>query len=283
VARGRSWALVLTHDVETREGYAHLDRLREVELALGVRSAWNFVPKRYPVDDGLVRELQAEGHEVGVHGLYHDGRDLESRAVLERRLPEMRAAAQRWQSAGFRAPALRRNLELMPLLGFEYDSSYPDTDPHGPDGGGCCSWLPYEIGGVVELPVTLPQDHTLFEILGRADGRDWHDKTERIRRRHGMALLITHPDYMLDDGRVDAYRGYVTEFASDESAWRPLPHEVAAWWRRRMGSRLVRNGRGWEVEGAAAGEAAVEFVEPRRLEDLLETTAHAAPGRDRSP
>src|SRR3954447_931911 len=66
------WALVLTHDVETRDGYLQLDRLRRIEVDLGLRSAWNFVPRRYVVDDRVVRELSEEGHEVGVHGLYHD-------------------------------------------------------------------------------------------------------------------------------------------------------------------------------------------------------------------
>jgi hypothetical protein len=160
----------------------------------------------------------------------------------------------------------------MPLLGFDYDSSYPDTDPYGPDGGGCCSWLPFEVEGVVELPVTLPQDHTLFEILG-ADGTAWHDKTELIRARHGMALLITHPDYMTSDRRLDEYRRFLSAFASDESAWRALPHEVSAWWRRRTASRLVQRKGDWEVEGAAAGEASVSYVEPRPLEELIAASA----------
>jgi peptidoglycan/xylan/chitin deacetylase (PgdA/CDA1 family) len=267
---GRSWAFVLTHDVETHEGYEQLGRLREIELELGFRSAWNFVPARYEVDDDLVLDLWSEGHEVGVHGLYHDGRDLESRALLKRRLPAMRGAAERWRSSGFRAPALRRNLEVMPLLGFDYDSSYPDTDPYGPEGGGCCSWLPFEIDGVVELPVTLPQDHTLFEILGRVDGRDWHEKTEQLRRRNGMALLITHPDYMLDGVRLGEYRRFLAAFAQDESAWRALPNEVSGWWRRRMGSRLVRERDGWAVEGATGGEATINFVEPRELAECLQ-------------
>ncbi|MBO0824289.1 MAG: hypothetical protein J2P27_10595, partial [Actinobacteria bacterium] len=46
---GRSWALVLTHDVETEAGYRSLDLLREPERQLGYRSSWNFVPLRYTV------------------------------------------------------------------------------------------------------------------------------------------------------------------------------------------------------------------------------------------
>jgi peptidoglycan/xylan/chitin deacetylase (PgdA/CDA1 family) len=267
--RPHSWALVLTHDVETAEGYAQLSRLRAVEAEFGLRSSWNFVAKRYDVDDALIRELRDEGHEVGVHGLYHDGRDLESRELLQRRLPEMRETAARWHAVGFRSPALRRVFELMPMLGFEFDSSYPDTDPHGPDGGGCCSWLPYALGGLVELPVTLPQDHTLFEILGHEDGALWHEKTGYLRKRHGMALLITHPDYMMDSRRLGAYRRFLAEFAADETAWRPLPHEVSAWWRQRAASWLAEEVDGWRVLGPAAGEASVKFVEASLAEQML--------------
>jgi peptidoglycan/xylan/chitin deacetylase (PgdA/CDA1 family) len=268
-----AWALVLTHDVETSEGYAHLDRLRGVELDLGLRSSWNFVPRRYEVSDSVVRGLQDEGHEVGVHGLYHDGRDLGSRALLAKRLPPMQEAARRWGAVGFRSPALRRSVDLMPLLaGFDYDSSYPDSDPHGPDGGGCCSWLPYMIDGLVELPVTLPQDHTLFEILQHADGGAWHRKTAYLRARGAMALLITHPDYMLDDQRLHAYREFLETFASDASVWKALPHEVSSWWRRRMASRVVSDNGDWRVDGAAAGEATIAYAEPRSIREAPAAT-----------
>ena len=87
----------------------------------------------------------------------------------------------------------------MPLLGFDYDSSYPDTDPYEPQPGGCCSWLPFFNGDLVELPITLPQDHTLFEILGASTSALWLDKARFLRDRGGMALMITHPDYARND------------------------------------------------------------------------------------
>ena len=90
------------------------------------------MPERYAVADERVRALVADGFEVGVHGLRHDGRDLESLATLEKRLPAMRAWAERWGAVGFRSPATHRGWDLIPLLGFDYDSSYPDTDPFEP-------------------------------------------------------------------------------------------------------------------------------------------------------
>jgi peptidoglycan/xylan/chitin deacetylase (PgdA/CDA1 family) len=257
-----TWALVLTHDVETRDGYDHLDQLRNIEEDLDLRSTWNFVARRYDVDDAVVHSLTSAGHEVGVHGLYHDGRDLESRAVLKARLPEMEANARKWGAVGFRSPALRRSIDLMPLLRFDYDSSYPDTDPYGPDGGGCCSWLPYMIDELVELPVTVPQDHTLFEILHRRDACAWREKTEYLRGRGGMALVLTHPDYMMGPEALRAYHEFLRSFASDPSGWKALSRDVSAWWRRRRSSRPVLEQGRWCIEGEAAGEGAVAFVEP---------------------
>ena len=100
---GRSWALVLTHDVETDAGYRDMDLLRAPERARGFRSSWNFVGARYQVDDETVRSLQDDGCEIGVHGLWHDGRDLAGR-FMDERLPAMWEHASRWSAVGFRSP-----------------------------------------------------------------------------------------------------------------------------------------------------------------------------------
>jgi hypothetical protein len=256
-----TWALVLSHDVETAAGLAALDPILELERGLGLRSAWNFVPRRYDVPDERVRALQADGFEVGVHGLYHDGRDLESPARLRERLPGMRAAAERWGAVGFRSPATHRDWGLMPQLGFDYDSSSPDTDPFEPQGGGCCEWLPFFNGPMVELPLTMPQDHTLFVILRHRDEHAWVEKAQALRARGGMAMIDTHPDYLLDQRILTAYRRLLERFAADDTAWKALPAEVSAWWRRRAASRVERVGGEWTVTGPAAEEARVEFVE----------------------
>lgn len=259
---GYTWAFVLTHDVETSIGYRHLHLLRDVETEYGYRSSWNFVPKRYAVDRGVVEDLQRSQFEVGVHGLYHDGRDLESLATLSERLPAIRNYADQWQAVGFRSPATLRKWAWMPLLGFDYDSSYPDTDPFEPQSGGCCSWLPYFDQDMVELPITLPQDHTIFVILGEPDGRLWWEKAEYIREQGGMALLLTHPDYLLEERLIGEYRSLLRRFARDPTAWRALPRDVSSWWYRRASSRLEPSQQGWRVVGPAAGEATIAYASP---------------------
>ena len=257
---GRSWALVLTHDVETAIGRDSVHVLREVEQALGYRSSWNFVPRRYDDIPSVRAGLTEAGFEVGLHGLHHDGRDL-APGTFHERLPAMREAAECWGAIGFRSPATHRAWDLMPQLGVDYDSSYTDTAPFEPQSGGCCSWLPYFNRELVELPITLLQDHTLFEILEHEDERVWVEKAELLRERGGMALALTHPDYMLAPERVAAYQRFLERFAEDATAWRALPRDVSAWWRRRAASRLVYDRGQWQVAGPAAGEARVQIHE----------------------
>ena len=257
---GRSWALVLTHDVETEAGCRNLDLLRGPERALGYRSSWNFVPLRYHLSDGMVRALQREGCEIGVHGLRHDGRDLGSARLLAKRLPMMREYADRWRAVGFRSPATQRRWDMMPRLGFEYDSSYTDTDPYEPQPGGCCSYLPYFNESLVELPITLPQDHTMFGILQHPDASLWLRKARLLRERHAMVLALTHPDYAVDNRVADGYRSLLEACHGDSTVWHALPREVAAWWRLRAGSIPRRAGDGWRVDGPASARARIRFA-----------------------
>ena len=259
------WAIVLTHDVEKAIGYENVPLLRGVEERAGYRSSWNFVPRRdYEVDATVVNDLTAHAFEVGVHGLFHDGRDLESLQTLGERLPAIRDYARRWNAVGFRSPATHRVWDWMPLLGFDYDTSYPDTDPYEPISGGCCTWLPFFNRDMVELPITLPQDHTLFAILEQVDESTWVEKTDYLRGPSGMALLITHPDYMLEQSRLDAYGRFLNRYADDPSVWRALPREVSDWWRRRAASTPEEVNGDWRVVGPAAADARLRFTRPGR-------------------
>lgn len=251
------WSVVLTHDVEMTFGYGYIKTILALEREAGVRSAWYFVPERdYKVDDELVGMLWRDAFEVCVHGLHHDGRDL-SPGIFDERLPTMQSYAERWGAVGFRAPATQRDWERVSRLGFEHDSSYSDVARYEPQAGGSCSLHPFFVGDVVELPITLPMDHTLFELLGSRNGNVWFEKAEIIRNRGGMALLLTHPDYMSETARLAEYERFVAFVASDSTAWLALPREVAAWWRRRAASSLELDGAVWRTRGPAAAEACV--------------------------
>jgi hypothetical protein len=257
---GCSWALVLTHDVETQQGVDDIELLRGDERRLGFRSSWNFVPERYAVTADLVARTSGDDCEVGVHGLRHDGRDLASRRHLARRLPAIRRYAAAWGAVGFRSPATQRAWSLMPRLGFEYDASYTDTDPYEPQPGGCCTYLPFFIDDLVELPITVPQDHTLFEILLETDAGTWRRKVAALRERGGLALVLAHPDYARNPHMAREWRALLEENAGDPTMWQPLPRDAARWWRDRAASHVRKDERGWTVRGPAALRAGVRLL-----------------------
>ena len=276
---GHTSAFVLTHDVETSAGRDAIEALRAPERARGLRSVWNFVPERYAVADELLDRLRSEGCEIGVHGLRHDGRDLASRRMVRKRLPAIRAWADHWGAVGFRSPATQRSWDLMPLLGFDYDSSYTDSAPHEPRPGGCCTYLPFFIDDLVELPITLPQDHTLFEVLGMTDGFLWRSKVDALRSRGGLVLMIAHPDYVHCPGMLGAWVDLLDQLSADPGAWHALPREVAAWWRRRAQSVPQLADGVWSVSGPAAGEAVVAWsstLTGRQAEPVVTDASWAA-------
>jgi peptidoglycan/xylan/chitin deacetylase (PgdA/CDA1 family) len=225
-------ALVLTHDVETSYGMSRIARLAEAEEKLGFRSCWNIVPYKYDIDLGLMRDLRERGFELGVHGYNHDGRLFFSKKIFDERVPGIHDASDRFQATGFRAPMVHRNLDWMQALDMEYDSSCFDLDPFQAMPGGVRTFWPFLYGRFVELPYTLPQDHTLFVVLGESTSRLWKEKLSMIRKWQGMALMLTHPDYLDSPSRLSMYLDFL-KFLRDESTfWHVLPRDMARWVRQ---------------------------------------------------
>jgi peptidoglycan/xylan/chitin deacetylase (PgdA/CDA1 family) len=229
---GHRFAYVLTHDVEREQGLENVERLLEVEARHGMVSAWFLVAEDYPIAPAVVEAIRAAGGEIGLHGLHHDGRLFESRERFERQLPTIRRYLREWDADGFRSPATHRHAAWMRELGASYDSSFHDTDPFDAQPGGCCSILPYFLGELVELPLTLPHDFTLFEILGERDISVWREKSTWIAEKGGLVNVLVHPDYLTEE-RLAQYDELLGHLAALDGGWHALPREVASWWRRR--------------------------------------------------
>jgi hypothetical protein len=257
---GKRFAAVLTHDVEGPAGVANVRQIIEMERRHGFVSSWNFVAEWYPIEDGLFDHVRASGCEIGLHAIKHDCKLFGSREQFETELPAIHRYLADWGAEGFRSPATHRNADWMPELGASYDSSFPDTDPFEPQAGGCCSILPFFLGDLVELPITLTQDHTLWEIL-REDTIDlWTEKSDWIIANGGLVNLITHPDYLDTPARLRMYEEFLEYLAAQRDGWYALPREVAAWWRTRAGLRLVETGDEARVEGEGAERATIDWV-----------------------
>jgi len=248
-------AVSLTHDVETKQGMLGIERVAKMEEERGLRSSWNLVPYKYKVDLGVVRELQQRGHEVGIQGYNHDGRLFESKRVFDRRAEPINEAIRGYGAKGFRSPMVHRNLDWMQSLDIDYDASTFDVDPFQAMPGGVGSVWPLIVGKFVELPYTQPQDHTLLVSLGEKTPKIWIDKFHFLRRLAGMAMVITHPDYLDSSARLDVYRQYLDFVAEQTDCWNALPHEIATWWRTRDKMTIVNENDSPQVVGPASERA----------------------------
>jgi hypothetical protein len=108
---------------------------------------------------------------------------------------------------------------------------------------------------MVELPISVPQDHTLLEILEYSPEKTlsvWLDSIEGIKKRKGLALMIVHPDYMLAPERLIIYENFLKMMQQESDCWFALPRDVSRWWRIRHGSQLIMTeDGGWDIRGPA--------------------------------
>ncbi len=227
------YAFVLTHDVETSEGMQHIARIADAEEELGFRSSWNLVPYKYKIAAGLVSDLQSRGFEIGIHGYNHDGQLYSSKRVFKKRASAINQAIDKYQAVGFRSPMVHRNLNGLQDLNIEYDSSCFDIDPFQAAPGGVGIIWPFVAGKFIELPYTLPQDHTLFIKLGERTGKIWMDKLNYIQKHQGMAMMLTHPDYLIGHRETEIYLNFLEHVRDAGDYWHATPRAISQWWRHR--------------------------------------------------
>ncbi len=229
---GKKFAFVLTHDVEGRAGLEKVRQLMKLEMALGFRSAFYFIPEgEYRVPHELREELVRNGFEVGVHDLYHDGKLFNSRKRFSEHAVKINQYLDEWGAVGFRAGFMLHQLDWLHELAIQYDASTFDTDPFEPQPQGVGTIFPFWVAKhtsakqnddrrdpddvknstktynrkvqrnrYVELPYTLPQDLTLFLLFRERNIDIWRRKLDWVAKHGGMVLVDVHPDYVFFDG-----------------------------------------------------------------------------------
>lgn len=246
---GKSFAFVLTHDVEGRKGLERCRAVAELEIRLGFRSSFNFVPEgEYDTPAALRLFLTERGFEVGVHDLHHDGKLYRSLRTFENDARRINHYVKEWNAVGFRSGFMRHNLLWLQKIDVLYDASTFDDDPFEPQPDGMHTIFPFTVrrddgSAYVELPYTLPQDSTLFLVLRETGNELWKRKLDWVATHGGMALVVVHPDYMALDGpagsaeyRAELYEDFLqyvrTRYSGE--AWFALPCDVAKYVRRHM-------------------------------------------------
>ena len=182
----------------------------------------------------ILPELAARGHEVGLHGYFHELVPHSSDAEFEAALDASIALFERQTGVapvGFRSPAWEMTPGMIAGLvarGLAYDSSLMGYDH------------PYEIGGITELPVQwLLDDAIHFRFLGH--GRDawppappeailssWRDEWRMLHRWGEMFMLTLHPWISGRGQRVAMLDRLFAEIRGADGVWLARCDEVAA-------------------------------------------------------
>src|SRR4030095_1302532 len=118
---GKEFGRLLPHDVEGERGVHRVKQLAELEMKLGFRSSFNFVPEGgYTVPPGLRTWLTDRGFEVGVQDLHHDAKLYRSRQHFSESARRINHYLKQWDAVGFRSAFMLHNLEWLHALNIAY-------------------------------------------------------------------------------------------------------------------------------------------------------------------
>jgi len=215
--------------------------------------------KRHP---NLIKDLAGKGVELAVHGYVHADHKLLS---LEEQTKHFERAVDAFEMysipfEGFRAPYLRNNsatLEALTRLKFAYDSSQTIQwdvieesryarrrlgeynkllDFYQPRDVAIYLSLPRSTNGLLEIPVSIPDDEALVERLGITKEQEiteiWEAMFERTYTSGELLVLQLHPERIQFCASA---LGAILQRAREAKppVWIPTLGEVARWWKQR--------------------------------------------------
>lgn len=230
---GNERHFLFTHDVDRADQLTFALETAQWEATAGIRACY-FVPvevlSKHP---HFAERIVGFGHEVGLHGIRHDNRQLEvppsEYVEIIQRYADL---LKNFDIAGYRAPSLLTSEPLRRELAqvLRYDSSLPDTDIYGEAGRhhGCGVWRPYRTGDMLEIPVTLPLDDRLRTLAVSDPVPFWLEKTQRIWNNGGLPMLLTHTNPSLYPSGFALLGEKILRFL-EENDVKPatLPREIA--------------------------------------------------------
>jgi hypothetical protein len=244
--------------------------------------------KRHP---GLIKKLGENGAEFAIHGYIHtDYRELsfqEQLAHYEKAINIFKMYGVPY--TGYRAPFLRTNSETtraLIRLEFAYDSSqaaywnvigrngYSDDawSEHGrlldfyqPQPAQDFSVLPRSNNGILEIPVSIPDDEVMVERLGIRDarkiGKIWGAVLQRIYDRGELFTLQLHPERIkyCEEALADVVR---QARSLNPPVWIATLGQIAGWWQEKerfiFEIEALGNG-GYKVHAGCSERATVLF------------------------
>ncbi|HEV8471114.1 MAG TPA: polysaccharide deacetylase family protein [Candidatus Limnocylindria bacterium] len=248
--------------VDDEKTRAALDRYLDIVGPAGVGPTLPMTAVVLSRHARLAAEYSDRGVEFAVHGLVHSDH---ANTGLESQLATIAEAADRFAAAGvpfsgFRGPYLRESPDTqlaLRRLGFRYDSTqalhFPvlDASLRSRDGYRRALALyralptdryvarPRMRDGLVDIPVTVPDDEMFVERLGlgpEEQSAAWRAILRETHREEELFTVMLHPERIFDCGA--ALADVLAEARALRTVWIARLDEVADWWRRRSLTRV---------------------------------------------
>ena len=90
--------------------------------------------------------------------------------------------------------------------------------------------FPLNLNGIVEIPVTLPQDHQMIHSLGispKGTVEAWTKLMEETETVGGLCVILTHPDYELaNPENLCTYEDLLNIITSNSEVYVALPNSL---------------------------------------------------------
>ena len=259
--------IVARFGLTPRKSVAHL------AVLLGITDRWGVRPT-LPVTAVIARRhpevmhwLTQRGVELAAHGYVHNDYAALARAAqfeqVQRAHDELRRLGLRVQ--GWRCPYSRWNAHTLAAVraaGFTYDATptyawpayaqeHIALPPHaaadyarlrrlfGVRDAGRQSVLPTIVDGLVQIPMSIPQDEDMVDRLhldAASMSRVWRRVLQDARQRRDIFVLCVHPERAaLCAAPLDAT---LREARQRGDVWLAPLGEIAAWWRERDCTRV---------------------------------------------
>lgn len=245
----RSFTLTRTFGLTTSKYGQLLRRYREILSDHGQRGTFPTTAVTLQRHPAVLQRLADAGNELAVHGLTHidhSRRDLEAQTDAMTRARAMFRQLG-FSPEGFRCPYLWWN-DATPVAarraGFSYVSNqaylWGDFDCGGVRrlyhvaGRPPISSLPFTRSGIIEIPVSLPDDFLLavrWKLGPDEIAAVWSDMLSGLVRKGEMLTLELHPELLPQC--APALIALLRQAGEAGEVWIPTLAEVARWWRTR--------------------------------------------------
>lgn len=295
MAKGTSLSLrrvvIILHNfgITSKKIEARLNRYLDITGKYGCVPTFPITAVTLNRHPNLIRNLSRRGAEFAVHGYIHADYGAISFQEQKRHFEKAINIFESCQIpfSGFRAPYLRINpgtLEAVVQLKLVYDSSRVvfwdviDKDKYSRRGWGTYTKLldfyqavdaadhfslPRFENGLVEIPVSIPDDEALVDRLGAKDKQEIGDIWKRIlRMTYDRGELFTiqlhHERISFCKDALEAILERAREL--DPPVWITSLREIAEWWREKSEFTLEVNSHSsgqWTVKANCSSRATV--------------------------